>query len=119
VVTRRFRPKVNKKASTSVENLNLKLAIRDKSLLPDMADFPWLRRRRALIVDINLHLLDVSQLAHLLHRDFILEVVRIEWIDSSLCRFRLRIHEINERLFGGTWQRYVVRVVICHPIHLP
>jgi hypothetical protein len=26
------------------------------------------------------------QLAHLLHRDFILEAVRIEWIHSSLCR---------------------------------
>jgi hypothetical protein len=37
----------------------------------------------------------VRRLAHLLHRDFILEVVRIEWIHSSLGRFRLRIHEIN------------------------
>jgi hypothetical protein len=58
-------------------------------------------------------------LANFLHRDFILEVVRIEWIQSSLGGFRLRIHEIYERWFGGTWQRDVVSIVICHPIHLP
>src|SRR5580658_10384987 len=43
--------------------------------------------------------------ANLLHRDFILEVVGIEWIQSSVGGFRLGIHEIYERWFGGTWQR--------------
>jgi hypothetical protein len=43
----------------------------------------------------------VRKLDLLLHRDFILEVVRIEWIHSSLRCFRLRIHEINQRLFGA------------------
>jgi hypothetical protein len=57
--------------------------------------------------------------ANLLHRDFILEVVGIEWIQSSVGGFRLGIHEIYERWFGGTWQRDVVSIVICHPIHLP
>lgn len=61
----------------------------------------------------------VRRLAHLLHRDFIIEVVRIEWIHSALGRFRLWIHEIHQRLFGRTWQCYVVSVVICHPVHLP
>ena len=60
-----------------------------------------------------------KQLAHLLHCDFILEVVRIEWIHSSLRRFGLRIHEIHQRLFGRPWQLDIVSVVICHPIHLP
>jgi len=50
----------------------------------------------------------VRQLAHLLHRDFIFEVVRIEWIHSSLGRFRLRVHEINQRLFGGPRQQVQV-----------
>jgi Kef-type K+ transport system membrane component KefB len=64
-------------------------------------------------------LMTVCQLADLLHCDFILEVVRIEGIQSSLHRFSLGIHEIYQRWFGGTWERYVVSVVIGHPIHFP
>jgi len=42
------------------------------------------------------------RLTHLLHRDFVFEVVGIEGVDSSVGGFGLRIHEIDEGLLGGS-----------------
>src|ERR1700736_166326 len=52
-------------------------------------------------------------------RDLILEIVRIEAVESAFARFRLWIHEKTDRRAVRTGQSDIVCEIVCQPVHLP
>jgi hypothetical protein len=51
--------------------------------------------------------------------NLVLEVFRIEAVDSAFACFRLRIHEETDRRATRPGQCDIVGEVVCHPVHFP